>query len=123
MAGRTRTGIASRITSYNVCYTKLLRRRKELSTLYKLESIDEEHYEIPEPAEVEDADLIEMVNQLPVGYKAVFLLHVVDGYSHREIADVLGISESTSRSQFFKARKFLPIANVGDGSRRTLGNH
>jgi len=85
----------------------LMDRRKELSTLYKLESIDEEHYEIPELAEVVDADLIEMVNQLPGGYKTVFLMHVVDGYSHREIADVLGISESTSRSQFFKARKLL----------------
>jgi len=37
----------------------------------------------------------------------VFLLHVVDGYSHREIAEQLGIAEGTSRSQFFKARNLL----------------
>ena len=85
----------------------LMDRRKELSTLYRMESIDKEHYEIPDQGEVEDTNLIEMVNQLPDGYKTVFVMHVVDGYAHKEIAEVLGISESTSRSQFFKARKLL----------------
>jgi RNA polymerase sigma-70 factor (ECF subfamily) len=58
----------------------------------------------------EDADhdaLIELINQLPEGYKTVFMMHVVDGYAHKEIGEMLGISEGTSRSQFFKARKLL----------------
>ena len=85
----------------------LMDRRKELSTIYKVETIDEEqydkiYYEIPEAD-----NIIELVNHLPEGYKTVFLMHVVDGYAHKEIADVIGISEGTSRSQFFKARKLL----------------
>ncbi|WP_167616102.1 RNA polymerase sigma factor [Maribellus sediminis] len=85
----------------------LMDRRKELSTLYKLETIDEEHYNIAGTEAVDDAVLIELVNKLPDGYKTVFMMHVVDGYAHKEIAQTLGISESTSRSQFFKARKLL----------------
>lgn len=85
----------------------LMDRRKELSTLYKLERIDEEHYESLPYAEPDEEALIELVNQLPEGYKTVFLMHIVDGYAHKEIAKILDISEGTSRSQFFKARKLL----------------
>lgn len=52
-------------------------------------------------------DLLREINNLPEGYKVVFNLYVVEGYSHREIADLLGIGESTSRSQLTKARKML----------------
>jgi len=85
----------------------LMNRRKELNTLYKLETIDEEHYETLYFEDPGHETLIELVNQLPEGYKTVFLMYVVDGYAHKEIAETLGISESTSRSQFFKARKLL----------------
>lgn len=57
--------------------------------------------------EVEDEKLAQAVNGLPEGYKTVFLMFVVDGYSHKEIAKSLEIGEGTSRSQYFKARKFL----------------
>ena len=85
----------------------LMNRRKELNTLYKLETIDEEHYETLYFEDPGHETLIELVNQLPEGYKTVFLMYVVDGYAHKEIAETLGISENTSRSQFFKARKLL----------------
>lgn len=85
----------------------LMDRRKELSTLYKLEIIDEEHHAELYYEEPDEAVLRELVNRLPEGYKTVFLMHVVDGYAHKEIAEILGISENTSRSQFFKARKLL----------------
>lgn len=85
----------------------LMDRRKELNTLYKLETIDEEHYNIAGTEEIDDAALIEVVNELPDGYKTVFMMHAVDGYAHKEIAETLSISEGTSRSQFFKARKLL----------------
>ena len=85
----------------------LMDRRKELSTLYKLETIDEEYHETVFYEETDHEALIQTVNGLPAGYKAVFLMHVVDGYAHKEIAEELGISEGTSRSQFFKARKLL----------------
>lgn len=47
------------------------------------------------------------ISELPVGYRVVFNLYVVDGFSHQEIAQQLNISESTSRSQLTKARLML----------------
>lgn len=85
----------------------LMDRRKELNILYKTESINEEHSSKISTEDFSDDELIEIVNQLPEGYKTVFLMYVVDGYSHKEIAVTLEISESTSRTQFFKARKLL----------------
>ena len=85
----------------------LMDRRKEMNTLYKMEQIDEERHDTVFYEETDNEALIELVNQLPDGYKTVFLMHVVDGYAHKEIAETLDISEGTSRSQFFKARKLL----------------
>lgn len=53
------------------------------------------------------AELMELVRALPDGYRLVFNLYAVEGYSHKEIADELGISTSTSRTQLLKARKRL----------------
>jgi len=50
-----------------------------------------------------------MIAQLPDGYKAVFNLYAIDGFSHKEISKKLGIKESTSRSQLVKARKMLQV--------------
>jgi len=47
------------------------------------------------------------IDALPPGYKTVFVLYVVEGYKHSEISELLQISESTSKSQLFKARKML----------------
>jgi RNA polymerase sigma-70 factor (ECF subfamily) len=52
-------------------------------------------------------ELLCLIAQLPEGYQAVFNLNVVDGYSHKEIADILNITESTSRSQLNRAKKLL----------------
>ena len=51
--------------------------------------------------------LLKMVNDLPVGYRLVFNMYVFDGLTHREIAEELGVSEGTSKSQLAKARKQL----------------
>ncbi|MGE5356805.1 MAG: RNA polymerase sigma factor [Deltaproteobacteria bacterium] len=51
--------------------------------------------------------LISLLDRLPKGYKMVFSLFVIDEMDHREIAEALGISEATSRTQLFKARKML----------------
>ncbi|MEO1013257.1 MAG: RNA polymerase sigma factor [Bacteroidota bacterium] len=48
-----------------------------------------------------------LIDALPEGYRIVFVLYAVEGYKHWEIADILGISESTSKSQLHKARKVL----------------
>lgn len=52
-------------------------------------------------------DLLILLDQLPNGYKTVFNLYVIEGYKHREIADLLGISINTSKSQLILARKKL----------------
>jgi RNA polymerase sigma factor (sigma-70 family) len=56
---------------------------------------------------LEAEDLLNMIQELPAGYRIVFNLYAVDGYSHKEIADQLGISENTSKSQLSRARTYL----------------
>lgn len=51
--------------------------------------------------------LLKLIEQLPVGYRMVFNLYAIEGFSHKEIADTLQIDEGTSRSQLAKARKAL----------------
>lgn len=55
-------------------------------------------------------ELLELIADLPTGYRTVFNLFAVEGYSHAEIAGILGISEVTSRTQFMRARKILQQA-------------
>lgn len=52
-------------------------------------------------------DLLICIAQLPTGYRTVFNLYAIEGYSHSEIAKMLGISEVTSRTQFIRARNAL----------------
>lgn len=53
------------------------------------------------------AEIVKMISQLPAGYRTVFNLYIIDGYSHKEIAEMIQINESTSRSQLVKARNML----------------
>ena len=52
-------------------------------------------------------DLMKCISMLPTGYRTVFNLFVIEGYTHKDIADKLGISEGTSKSQLFKAKQIL----------------
>jgi len=61
----------------------------------------------PVSSELDVAHIQNLIDALPEGYRAVFVLFAVEGYSHIEIADMLNISEGTSRSQLFKSRKML----------------
>lgn len=54
-----------------------------------------------------EAELMGLVRRLPDGYRSVFNLVAIEGYSHAEAAEMLGIQESTSRSQLTKARRYL----------------
>ncbi|TNE64238.1 MAG: RNA polymerase sigma factor [Bacteroidetes bacterium] len=58
-------------------------------------------------ANLSEAELLHLINRLPDGYRVVFNLVAIEGYSHAEVADLLGIQESTSRSQLTKARRWL----------------
>lgn len=56
---------------------------------------------------LEAEDLMKLISQLPAGYRIVFNLYAIDGYSHQEIGAQLGISENTSKSQLSRARVYL----------------
>ena len=56
---------------------------------------------------LEMKQLLDLLLRLPIGYRTVFNMYVIEGYSHAEIASALNISESTSKTQLFKARKQL----------------
>ena len=57
--------------------------------------------------ELAEKDIMKMIHQLSPGYKAVFNMHVIEGYSHKEIAEMLGINEGTSKSQLARAKMVL----------------
>ncbi|MBK8615244.1 MAG: sigma-70 family RNA polymerase sigma factor [Flavobacteriales bacterium] len=52
-------------------------------------------------------EILGLIQGLPPGYRTVFNLFAIEGYAHKEIAEQLGISENTSKSQFMKARAYL----------------
>ena len=52
-------------------------------------------------------DLMKLIQGMPTGYKTVFNMFAIEGYGHKEIAEQLGISENTSKSQYKRARNYL----------------
>jgi RNA polymerase sigma-70 factor (ECF subfamily) len=56
-------------------------------------------------SQLAEKDILDLLDQLPHGYRTVFNLFVIEGYKHREIADMLGISINTSKSQLILAKK------------------
>ena len=89
--------------------------RESISFIRKKQFVvyDEEVYEQNEDntntisSEMDVEHIQILIDALPEGYKMVFVLHIVEGYKHEEIAALLQISESTSKSQLFKARRML----------------
>lgn len=67
--------------------------------------VETEYQSVADDLEVED--VLKMINKLSPGYKTVFNLYAVEGYSHKEIAEMLNISEGTSKSQLARARYIL----------------
>ena len=83
-------------------------RRKHY--LYPLREVENTDLEVQDQNVLDSlavGDLMVMINELSPGYKTVFNLYVVEGYPHREIADMLNISEGTSKSQLARARYIL----------------
>jgi RNA polymerase sigma factor (sigma-70 family) len=83
-----------------------LRRRHAFSVL-----TEEAAGEIPRGEEVlsglSAGEIFDLIVQLPVGYRTVFNLHIIEGFEHKEIAEALGIAEGTSKSQLSKAKQLL----------------
>jgi RNA polymerase sigma factor (sigma-70 family) len=84
-----------------------LRKKNHLYIETDLEQADREPDYDRLSDHLEAEDLLNLISELPVGYKVVFNMFAIDGYSHKEIAEHLGISENTSKSQLSRARTFL----------------
>lgn len=67
---------------------------------------------------LQERDLMDLLEKLPTGYRTIFNMYVVEGYKHREIAEILGISINTSKSQLILAKKrlraFISDQEMGD---------
>jgi len=74
-------------------------------------SIDKEEYKLSMNANILENmsanELIEEIKKMPPGYRVVFNMFAIEGYSHQEIAKKLGVKESTSKSQYLRARAYL----------------
>lgn len=85
-----------------------LKKNKKFSNSIDLEQAD--YLEVKEetmPSVMQARQIIECIRLLPIGYRTVLNLYAMEGYSHREIADMLDIEESTSRSQYTRAKSML----------------
>lgn len=75
---------------------------------------------------LDSEDLVKMIQQLSPGYRTIFNLYAIEGYSHKEISNLLGISEGTSKSQLARARmllkKMVQEANTLPASGNASGN-
>ena len=86
----------------------LLRSKKRVFTETSLDEAAEiENQDTDIIERLSTKELLQIVQTLPVGYRTVFNMYVLEGYSHAEIAKELNIAVSTSKSQLFKAKKML----------------
>ncbi|MDI9342542.1 MAG: sigma-70 family RNA polymerase sigma factor [Sediminibacterium sp.] len=89
---------------------KLLKRKQKLQSLsvYEKETADVEEEDEPYLSDdITPQFLAECIKKLPDGYRTILNLHLFENLPHKEIADKVGIKESTSRSQYMKARRLL----------------
>lgn len=85
---------------------------RKMSIWSETATVDAEMAEedIAEPENIDDIsseEICRMIAELPQSYRTIFNMYVIDGYSHREIAELLGIQEKASSSELAKARKIL----------------
>jgi len=83
-----------------------LRQQKPIE--FSIEDIENTNdYSNAMETDLEVNDIQQLIDELPEGYKMVFIMYAIEGYKHHEIASMLNISEGTSKSQLFKARQLL----------------
>ncbi|HMP99386.1 MAG TPA: RNA polymerase sigma factor [Cyclobacteriaceae bacterium] len=85
----------------------ILRKKRSMFIETELEVADREPDFSQLSTHLEAEELLNMIAGLPPGYRIVFNMYAIDGYSHKEIAEHLGISEGTSKSQLSRARTML----------------
>ncbi|MEM7103006.1 MAG: sigma-70 family RNA polymerase sigma factor [Bacteroidota bacterium] len=89
------------------CALQWLKKRANLNESIVYEINDWHPIEPAVFSRLETEEIIGLIQSLPAGYRAVFNLNIIEGYTHKEISIMLNISESASRSQLTRARKIL----------------
>ena len=97
-----------------------LRKNKNMYLETDIEAADREPDYGQLENQLEAEDLMKMIDMLPTGYRIVFNMYAIDGYSHKEIATHLGINENTSKSQLSRARALLQrnLLELGNDTRK-----
>ncbi len=90
----------------NTCI-RHLEKAKRLQIEYGSGVLPEHAVEPDAISKMSADELMLLIDKLPDGYRTVFNLSVIEGYHHKEISQMLGIEESSSRSQLTKARKYI----------------
>lgn len=90
----------------NTCIRHIQQSRR-LTVEYNADLLPDPPIEPEALHQLQANELLRLIDQIPDGYRMVFNLNVIEGYAHKEIAEMLGIEESSSRSQLTKARKYL----------------
>ncbi len=86
----------------------ILKRNKKFSDSVDIIHADNMHLNGNNiPSMLQAKQVVECIRLLPLGYRTVLNLYAIEGFSHREISDILDIQESTSRSQYTRARGML----------------
>ena len=99
----------------NTAINKIRKDKRDMLD-YQEEIIDKKGVEMMYVETMSAKDMMDMIEKMPLGYRTVFNMYAIDGFTHKEIATELGIDEGTSRSQLSKARKFLQIRIKEDES-------
>ena len=92
-----------------IAVNECLRHIKKSRTLFVAKGMEispEIKDDSPLPTDLKRADVEKILAKMPTGYKLVFMLAVMDGYTHKEISKQLNITEETSRSQLTRAKKW-----------------
>ena len=97
---------------------KYFRNKSFKNELYTIEDQPEKMVEPSAYASMAAAELMEVIDQLPDSYRTIFNLYAIEGFSHKEIAQLLEITESTSRSQLTRARASLKKILLKEGKIR-----
>ena len=90
----------------NTCINHLKKRKVDLVyTEQSNDPIPEDEYVDYQEIKFQVEGVRKAMKRLPEGYRVVFSLYLLEGYDHKEISEILGISESTSKSQFLRAKQ------------------
>ena len=89
----------------NTAIEQIRKKKMDVSLTEKEETI--EYKSVSAVDNINEKDLLKIVSGLSPGYRSVFNMYVVEGFSHKEIGELLGISEGTSNSQLARARMIL----------------